>query len=157
MSGYRFSIENGAQNLNELMPLYRVHYSEMQARRNAAGENLPDFNPRIEAYCSAWNSGHLVNYVIRIGGAAVGYSNVYVTTDMHNQEMIAKEDTIFVLPSHRNGTGRALVKFILADLRARGVQRVYISPVTDLRVAKIWQRMGFKSLAEIMTYTFKDA
>lgn len=153
---YSIAIERGDINYDELEPLYRSHYAEMQARLNADGVEVSDYNPRLDQYFKAFAGGWLVNYVVRLDGKAVGYSNVYVTSDMHNQDMIAQEDTIFIHPDHRNGIGKKLVKFILADLEDRGIKRVMISPVTDLRVGKIWKRMGFKDLAMQMTYTFKD-
>lgn len=152
---YSFSIEDGADNLVELFPLYATHYREMQERLARDGVHVPDFNPRVDEYVKGWSAGRIVNYVVRSGtGEAVGYSNVYLTNDMHNGESIAQEDTIFVLKSHRNGVGRRFTKFILADLKNRGVCRAYVSAVTDLRVAKLWERMGFKHIAHAMTFTF---
>ena len=87
-------------------------------------------------------------------GEPVGYSNVYLTNDMHNGELIAREDTVFIAPDHRNGVGRRLVRFILDTMKAKGAKRFAIQPVTDLRVGKIWQRMGFRPVAETMILTF---
>jgi L-amino acid N-acyltransferase YncA len=155
---YRFSIERGWENLPELFPLYAQHYREMKARLEADGHQIGAFNPRVQTYVEAWQAGNLINYVVRgEDGKAVGYSNVYLTNDMHNSELIAREDTIFILKEHRNGVGRRLVKFILSDLQARGVKRVGVTAMTDLRVAKIWQRMGFKPVATAMTYYFDGA
>lgn len=152
---YEFTLERGDLNYSELEPLYRKHYGEMKSRLASDGIEIGDYNPRIKQYFAAFEGGWLLNYVVRNDGKVVGYSNIYLTNDMHNSELIAREDTIYILPEHRNGVGRKLVKHILADLRNRGVKRVLISPVTDLRVAKIWRRMGFKDAASLMTYTFE--
>ncbi len=154
--GYTISLENTEGTYAELEPLYRRHYGEMQTRLAAAGIDVPDYAPRLDQYFAAARGGWLLNYVIRANGVAVGYSNVYLTSDMHNGELIAQEDTVYVHPDHRNGVGKQLVKHILADLKARRVKRVLITPVTDLRVGKIWKRMGFKETAMLMTYTFGD-
>jgi GNAT superfamily N-acetyltransferase len=152
---YHFSIEQGSVTLAELFPLYATHYREMQQRLRQDGIDIPNFNPRIDEYVKGWNAGHIINYVVRTdGGESVGCSNIYLTNDMHNGELIAQEDTIFLLKDHRNGVGRRFAKFILADLASRGVKRVIATPVTDLRVAKIWERMGFKHAAHSMVYTF---
>lgn len=143
-------------NYSELCPLYMQHYSEMQARLKKDGVEVPDYNPRLAEYFKAFTAGYLVNYVIRTeDGVPVGYSNVYITNDMHNNQLMAQEDTIYVLPEHRNGIGKQLVKYILADLDKRGCKQVRITPVTDLRVGKIWKRMGFKEVATQMVYTFE--
>lgn len=151
---YTFGIENGATNYPELEPLYRKHYAEMQQRLAEQGVAIADFNPRLDVYFAGWSAGHIVNYVIRESGTVVGYGNVYLTNDMHNCEPIAQEDTLYVLKEHRNGVGRKLVKFVLADLKSRGVKRLNVTAMTDLRVAKLWERMGFKPVAHAMSYTF---
>lgn len=152
---YSFSIENAETNCDELLPLYARHYSEMSARLAGQGFAVSPFKPRLEAYIKAARDGWLVNYVVRTEhGAPVGYSNVYVTNDMHNGDVIAQEDTIFILKEHRNGIGKKLLNFILADLRSRGVKRLNVMALTDLRVAKLWERMGFRHTAHAMTYTF---
>lgn len=152
---YAFTIENGHDNIGELVILYGRHYKEMQDRLSSQGVEVADFNPRYKEYFEAFDAGYLLNFVIREeSGAAVGYSNIYLTNDMHNGEFIAQEDTIYVLPEHRNGVGRKFSKFILDDLRQRGVKRISVTAITDLRVAKLWERMGFKHTAHHMTYTF---
>jgi ribosomal protein S18 acetylase RimI-like enzyme len=151
---YSIAPENGHAAHAELDPLYRQHYAEMKARLDADGIPIGDYNPRLAQYFEAMDGGWLLTFVVRFDGKAVGYSNVWLTQDMHSSELICQEDTIYVLPEHRNGIGRKLVKFILADLKSRGVKRVIITPVTDLRVAAIWKRMGFRSTAEVLTYIF---
>lgn len=151
---YEFALENGAINLPELFPLYAQHYREMQERLAGDGIEVSPFNPQIDAYIAQWEAGTLLNYTVRLNGEVVGYSNVYLARDMHNSDLIAQEDTIFILKAHRNGVGKKLVRFVLADLESRGVKRVYVTAMTDLRVAAIWQRMGFKPAATAMIYTF---
>lgn len=151
---YDFSIENAHSNVDELYPLYCRHYAEMQERLAGQGVDIPDFAPRLELYFKAADAGYLLNYVVRLDGKPVGYSNIYLTNDMHNGELIAQEDTIYMLPEHRNGVGKKLSRFILADLKGRDVKRLSVTAITDLRVAKLWERMGFKHTAHHMTYVF---
>lgn len=155
---YSFAVEKGWLNAKELFPLYCEHYQEMTERFRANSMPVSPFNPRIEAYFKAFQSGDLINYVVRDeDDNAVGYSNVYLTNDMHNRDLIAQEDTIFITKEHRNGVGKKLVRFILGDLKSRGVKRVNVTALTDLRVAKIWERMGFRHTAHSMTYFFDEA
>lgn len=156
MKKYDIHQVDGAAFHERLMPLYRDHYAEMQARLKADGIAVPDFKPRLDMYLPAMREGRLLTFIVIHEGEIVGYSNIWLTHDMHNSEFIAQEDTIFIARPHRNGVGKRLVKHILADLRARGVRRVYITPVTDLRVGRIWKRMGFKPAAELMIYSMED-
>ena len=151
---YEITIEKFGPTYKELEPLYRQHYSEMTERLEANGLECSPYNPRLDEYIKAGDGGWLLTFVLRLEGKAVGYSNVYITNDMHNGDLIAQEDTIFVLKEHRNGVGKKLVKVILEELRERGVKRVSVSALTDLRVAKLWKRMGFKEAAIQMLYTF---
>ena len=152
---YEINIEKFKDTYKELEPLYRQHYSEMVERLKADGvDDYSPYNPRLDEYIRAGEGGWLLTFVLRLDGKAVGYSNVYLTNDMHNQDLIAQEDTIFVLKEHRNGVGKKMVRWILEELRSRGVKRVLVSAMTDLRVAKLWRRMGFKDVATQMIYKF---
>jgi len=79
---------------------------------------------------------------------------VYVTNDMHNHDLIAQEDTVYVLPEHRTGWGRKLIQEVHNELKRRGVKRLNITTATDLRVSKLLGRMGYKHTAHAMTITF---
>jgi GNAT superfamily N-acetyltransferase len=59
-----------------------------------------------------------------------------------------------VLPEHRNGIGKKFIKVILEELKERGVKRLNVSAMTDLRAAKLWKRIGFKESATQMIYKF---
>lgn len=148
------TVENAEENCPELFPLYAEHYREMQENQLANGVELPPFNPRLSAYFKAAREGYLINFVVRKDGEPVGYANIYMTDDMHNQDRIAKEDTIFVTKAHRNGIGVKLMKFILAEMKARGCKRGHVTAATDPRVVKLWKRLGFKEAGMAMTYVF---
>ncbi|SLN74740.1 Acetyltransferase (GNAT) family protein [Roseivivax jejudonensis] len=151
---YQIALERGDLNYHELEPNYRAHYEETCERFARDGLPVSPFNPRLKEYFEAFSSGYLLNYVARHEGRPVGHCNVYLTNDMHNSDLIAQEDVLYVVPEHRNGLGKKLVQAALADLKTRGVKRVLINPVTDLRVAKIWKRMGFQEVSSVMVYRF---
>jgi GNAT superfamily N-acetyltransferase len=151
---YDITIEKFTDTYLELEPLYRQHYSEMVERLAKQGITYSPYNPRLHEYGESCERGDLITYVLRLNGAACGYANVYLTRDMHNRDLIAQEDTLFVLQDHRNGVGKKLVQFALNDLKSRGVKRLMVSAMTDLRVAKLWARMGFKEAATQMIYEF---
>lgn len=151
---YSIGIERGDENYAELEPNYRRHYEEMRARLIRDGHSVGPYKPRLDYYFRAFREGWLLNYVLRCDGEAVGHSNIWLTHDMHNGEPIAQEDMIYVVPEHRNGWGRKLAKHVLTDLRERGVRRLGIDAVTDLRAEKLWLRMGFRPAATKMIYHF---
>jgi GNAT superfamily N-acetyltransferase len=154
---YQFHMVNIREWYPALEPLFRKHYAEMQARLAEDGTPIGDYNPRLETYFQAADRGEYRVFIVLQNDAIIGYCSVWTTEDMHNSEPIATEDALYVVPECRKGVGRPLVKFVLEYLQGIGIKRVTITPVTDLRVGKIWSRMGFKPVAELMTYTFKEA
>lgn len=154
MSEYAITIESFKDAWPELEPLCRTHYGEMQARMAAEGMTIGDFNPRLSVYGSA---GHLLCFVVRADQReAVGYAFIWLTQDMHNSELIAQEDTIYIRKDHRNGIGRRFTKHILAELKTRGCVRAHVTIATDLRVAAMCERVGFKRSAIAMTYFLQE-
>lgn len=153
-AGYTMAVENLASIYSELEPICREHYAEMVERLHKDGVEIAGYDPRLDKYFEAGNGGWLLTFVLRFEGVIVGYSNIYLTNDMHNREFIAQEDVLFVTKAHRNGIGKTFTKFGLEELKRRGVKRFSVSALTDLRVAKLWKRMGFKEVATQMVYTF---
>ncbi|RVC73013.1 GNAT family N-acetyltransferase [Mesorhizobium sp. M4A.F.Ca.ET.022.05.2.1] len=151
---YDIAIENFNEAWPELEPLCRRHYGEMQARMAAEGMSIGEFKPRLNVYGTA---SHLLCFVVRNEREAVGYAFIWITQDMHNSEPIAMEDTIYMRPDHRNGIGRRFTRHILAELKARGCVRAHVTIATDLRVAKMCERVGFKRSAIAMTYFLQEA
>jgi GNAT superfamily N-acetyltransferase len=151
---YSIGLETFKATYPEVERLYRMHYAAMQERLAGEGVAIGPYNPRLDQYELASDGGWLLTFIVRFDGKAVGYSNVYLTSDMHNNELIAMEDTIFVEPDHRNGIGRKLTLFVLDDLRARGVKRAMVTTATDKRVGNLLRRLGFKHTAEAMTFIF---
>ena len=154
---YSIALERGELNYEELEPLYRQHYAEMRKRLAADGFEMGEYAPRLDRYFPAFEAGWLLNHVARTeAGKAVGYANIYLTNDMHNGDLIANEDTIYVDPDHRNGLGRRLAKAVLDDLQSRGVKRLSVQSLTDLRADVLWRRMGFREVAKTMIYEFEE-
>ena len=151
---YAVALENIEKSYAEMEPIYRLHYATMKDRMAESGVRLSDYNPRRKQYNDANNEGWLLHFVLRCDGQAVGYSNIYITNDMHNGELIAQEDTIYVVPDHRNGSGRLLARFVHRELKERGVKRLNVTTATDLRVSKWLERQGYKHTAHCMTLVF---
>ena len=63
----------------------------------------------LDEYEKASRGGWLLTFVLLAEKIPVGHCNVYITNDMHNNDLIAQEDTIYVLPEHRNGVGKKMI------------------------------------------------
>jgi GNAT superfamily N-acetyltransferase len=153
---YSIALEDFERTYAEIEPLYRTHYGEMQARLASLGRTIGPYKPRLDEYLKACRGGYLLTFIARKEGKPVGYCNVYLTNDMHNGEPIAVEDTVYVLPAHRNGLGRKLILFGLEELKKRGALRLNITTRTDPRVVRLLERIGFVPVAVQMTYEFSE-
>lgn len=151
---YVISIEKFKDTYEELEPLYRQHYAEMVQRLAEVGVEYSPYNPRLDEYIRASEGGWLITFVLRCDGEACGYCNIYITNDMHNQDLIAQEDTVYVLKDHRNGIGKKLIQYVHKTLKEIGVKRLNITTSTDLKVAKLLSRLGYKHIAHAMTIIF---
>ena len=143
--------------LVRLEPLFRRHYAEMTRRLESLGLEVSPYNPRVDKYLEASIGGWLLTFVLEVDNVLAGYSQIYLTNDMHNRDSIAKEDTIYVLPEYRNGCGRLLARAVHQELRARGVKRLEVTTATDLRVSKWLERMGYKHTAHCMTLVLEES
>ena len=101
MVEYTYHIEKWHENYPELDAIYRQHYQEMCDRQAENGIHLSPYDIRLDQYLAASHGGWLISYVARLNGKAIGYCNAYITNDMHNQDLIAQEDALYVLPEHR--------------------------------------------------------
>jgi len=151
--GYSFSIQKLRDVYDELEPLFREHYAEMRQRLAGQGIEISPYKPRLDQYYVASDGGWLLTFVLRFDGKPCGYSQIYLTNDMHNGDYIAQEDTIFVTKAHRNGVGRKLARFVLDHLKSLGAKRLCVTAATDVRATILWKRMGFKEAAVQMIYT----
>jgi len=151
---YKISLEGFERTYDEIESLYREHYQTMIDRMAECGVEISPYNPRKDAYFKAGRNGSLLTFILRYEGDAVGYCNIYLTHDMHNFDMIATEDAIYVTPEHRKGSGRLLCLEVHEELKRRKVKRLAVTTSTDLRVSKWLERLGYKHTAHHMTKTF---
>ena len=137
-----------------IYPIWAQHYGEMEARMRKDGLPVSPFKPRTDQYIRSNEDGWLLVFLLEHEGEAVGYAQGYITNDMHNGDLIAQEDAIYVVPEHRHGAGRILLDAVHAELKRRGVRRLNITTGTDLRASKWFQRRGYKHVAHCMSISF---
>ena len=136
----------------EVGTLHAAYYKEMVAR-----SEMPraEYAPRTEEFLRMGDIGEMVTYILRDESkVAVGFCNVYLANDMHNGELIAIEDTIYIIPNFRGGLGKAFGQCILEDLKPRGVKRFIITVLDVAGIADTCRKAGFRDIASQMEYTF---
>lgn len=146
---YIITLENFKANYSELEALYRAFYDEIYPTGSSP------FNMLVDEYVKANEEDWLLNFVVRDNDKAVGYCNIWLAQDLKNGDLIAQEDSIFIVKGHRNGIGKKLAQVVIENLNTRGVKRLMIAALDISNAAKLWQRIGFKQTAVMMEYTFK--
>lgn len=151
---YALALERLEDVAEEFRPLAESHYAEITERARQAGVEMAPFKPQLDRYIALNRAGQFLFYTVRYGGKPIAYSGMYLLPSMHTGLLIGREDTIYVEPEHRGRVGKALVRAILTDMQERGATQVLITPIGDSRLAKLWQRMGFRLIGQVMTYNF---
>lgn len=146
---YIIKVESYKATYEELKHLYKQCYDELVEIYSKDGRIYPEYSPWLNSYNSYDEAGALILYVVRHGDVVIGYCLMYLTQDTRNQELITCEDSIYILPDHRNGIGKTLGKIIIKDMKLRGVKRIVLSAINE-RIVNMWKTVGFKPIATTM-------
>lgn len=134
-----FAIESVADVWPELVELGRAHWHETEGYRHGQ-----PFAPRMDRYLEYERIGWYALFTARDGGRLVGNLGMYFAPSMHTQQLIATEDTLFLLPEYRKGGNAAdFIRFMLADCWRRGVVEVAATAKND-KVGKLLMWLDFK-------------
>lgn len=138
---WRESIESV---IEEIKPLHLAHWQETEKYR--AG--LP-FNPDYQAFIAAEQAGRYVLFTVRdAGGRLVGNCALYLNWSTHTGTLVAKEDTLFLLPDARKGgVAKEFVEYIENALSDAGVREVRLTVKTVNKVGMLMQRWGYAHVA----------
>ena len=96
--GYEIRAERLAEILTELHPLHVAHWGETEVWRH----HVP-LNPDYMAMVAMEQSGRLIQFTVRHGGALVGNLRIFIQTSLHTQTLFASEDSLFIKKEHRGG------------------------------------------------------
>lgn len=132
--GYVIAAERFADCLAELRPLHEAHWFETESHRHGLA-----LRPNYEGMMRMERSGCLLQITVRFEGKLVGGIRMYVLRSWHTENMSASEDTLFLLPAHRNKSSWIALKMLrytvscLEVLRdARGEQVIEIDANSKL-------------------------
>lgn len=84
----------------------------------------------------------------RDAGRMVGYAGVYLTPSMHTQDIIATEDTWFLLPEYRKGLlAVRFFRFAEDECRKRGAVSANGTATCSNGAGKILEYLGYKEVS----------
>lgn len=100
----------------------------------------------LEAYLRLQEMGKLYLATIRQDGILVGYFLALLGGTLHYRNCLtAQMDMIYVHPRFRSGAAALrLLRFVLSDLRALGIQRVNAGTKTKKDIGRLFRAFGFQ-------------
>jgi GNAT superfamily N-acetyltransferase len=147
---HTFHHERIADILDEIRPLHAEHWNETEGYRHGIA-----MKPDYPAFMAHERSGRFKLFTVRTHeGKLVGNCGVYLSRSTHHQQLVATEDTLYLLPEHRRGhLARLFVEFVQTALYGAGVREIRITVKLDRQTAKpmaaerLLSRMGYEHVA----------
>lgn len=138
-----FGIEKLAPIWPQIMGLALDHWHETEGYRH--GQR---FEPDIVRYLQWEQLGCYVMFTARDAGRMVGYAGMYIVPSMHTQDLIATEDTWFLLPDYRKGRNALeFYKFVEAECRRRRVREIGMTAKMTNGAGKILEYLGYREVS----------
>lgn len=94
--GYVIACERFESCLGELHALHEAHWHETEGYRHGLA-----LRPNYAAMVAFERAGQMLQVTVRHEAKLVGSIRMYVTRSFHTDDMLASEDSLFLLPAHR--------------------------------------------------------
>lgn len=122
---------------NEMMVNARKHWDETQMAKN--GET---FAPSFDRY-ARYGDAYIV-FTVRDEGKLVGHCGMYITQSMHTQELLATEDTWYLLPEYRKGRNAInFYKHVEKEIAAMGAAKCTMTAAPYNGACRIMEYLGY--------------
>lgn len=128
---------------NEVMALAVQHWHETEGYRHGQ-----PFCPSFERYNQYEKCGWLVQFTARDNGNLIGYATMYICPSMHTQQVVAVEDTWFLLPDYRKGRNALeFYKYVENVCRERGVVEIGMTAKFTNSAGRILEYLGYQKVS----------
>jgi len=105
--GYVISVERLVDCLEEMKPLHELHWQETEGHRHGLA-----LKPNYKGMIEFERAGSLLQITVRHEGKLVGGIRMYIGQSWHSENLVASEDTLFLLPAHRNSASWLALKML---------------------------------------------
>lgn len=140
-----FAIEPVETSWDEMLELARAHWHETMQWQHGKQALAPS----KERYLSYDKAGWFFQFTARDPLARehmkmVGYAGMYILPSMHTQQLIATEDTIFLLPEYRHGRNALrFFQYVEQECAARGAREISATTKPGTGAGRILEHLGF--------------
>jgi len=124
----------------ELEPVFPIHWEELALFK----DKMP-LDPCWESFAAYESTGKLLFVTLRERGRLAGYFVGIVAPALHyHGTLTAKMDLLYVVPEHRgNDGGNILLDAVMAELKRRGVQLVWMGSKNHKPIEGLFESRGF--------------
>jgi len=139
----KFAIEQFDDCWDEIIENAEKHWFETEQYRHGQ-----KFNPDKERYLQYEKAGIYIQFTARDKGKLAGHCGMYVMKSMHTQEVIATEDTWFLLPEYRKGRNAIkMYNFVEDEMKKRGVIEIMMTAKLGNKSNRIMEYLGYEWVA----------
>jgi GNAT superfamily N-acetyltransferase len=145
-----FQKESFAKFIEDGKEIFAKHNKEVVPQ----SEQIP-LNVNYEAYFKIEEANRLEVYTVRDNGKLIGYTLWMLHYHIHYKSSLTANSTlIYIMPEYRKGLlGYKLIKWSVAKIKERGVQRLMMGVKPDHDFGKLLERLGATYFEKIYTIT----
>lgn len=145
MEHLSLQVEKFSDVIEEAKPLLFRHWEEI-----ALDQDRVPLDPDWQRYAELEAAGALSIVTMRRNGAMVGYSCMVVAPGIHYRSTLeARMDIFWIAPEVRGRMGGVrLFKAVEAELKRRGVRRVYCGSKLHKDVSRLFWAMGYRAIEQ---------
>jgi GNAT superfamily N-acetyltransferase len=135
-----FAVEPLSERLDELKPLFPLHWSELALNK----DEVP-LDPQYDIYRARDAAGEVMFVAGREFGKLVAYFVGFVAPGLHYRTCLTlTEDIFWVEPGYRgHGAGINMFKAVEAEARRRGVQRMFVGSKLHKDASWLFEKLGY--------------
>lgn len=129
--------------LEEVKPILPIHWEEL-----ALNKDKVPLDPQYDIYLARDARGEVISVTAREDGKLMGYFVGFIAPGLHYKTCLTcTMDIFYVHPDHRGGgTGWHLFKTAEAELRRRGVQRLFVGSKLHKDASWLFEKLGYEEV-----------
>lgn len=131
--------------IEEAKPLLQRHWEEIALDR----DSVP-LEPDWPRYAAMERLGQLSVVTVRAQGRMVGYCCMVIQPGLHYRSCLeARMDIFWIAPEYRGRMGGVrLFKAVEAELKRRGVRRMYVGSKLHKDSSRLFEAMGYRPIEQ---------
>ncbi len=136
-------IESLTEHLDELRPLFPLHYAELALDKDEA-----PLDPQYGIYLQRDALGEVILCTVRKDADLIGYFVGFIAPGLHYRTCLTcTMDIFYIHPEHRgDNCGLLLFETVQAELVRRGVKRWFVGTKIHFDCGWLFTKMGFHEI-----------